>query len=425
MKVLWFSNTPSLAAITLNDKMNIGGWIASLEKEIVKVEGIELGVAFHYGNTTKKQFSVAETQYFSFPYPVIDKGHKRGILSRWMHKIEPDNIVSNYLEIVEAFKPDIIHIFGTEQAFGLIIDKVNIPVVIQIQGNLSVYERKWDAGLSNYSILINSKIKTLLFAYGIWHEFFKFKKRAKRERMMMKKCSFFIGRTDWDKRITQVMSPGRKYFHCDEMLREEFYNSPKWNNFFNKEILVHSTLSSVCYKGIEIILEIAEIIEENKLQPIKWQIAGLTGNEEIIQIVEKCYCRKFKKSNVVFLGKLSPNELLKAMLEANCYVHPSHIENSPNSVCEAMLLGLPVIATYAGGTSSLLSDGVEGLLVQDGDPYSMLGSIYELNQNDILNKNVSENAKSKASERHKAASIIKDLLNVYNTVGKGNKIIQS
>ena len=218
MRVLWFTNTPSLAAEVLKDKGNIGGWIASLEKEVAKVDDIELGVAFHYGVPVKKQFTIGKTKYFSIPYPILSKGNKKGIMSRWKHKIEPISIVNYYLEVIEQFKPDIIHIFGTENAYGLIIDKVNVPVVIQIQGNLSVYEKKWFSGLSKFSIFKYSSIASITQAYGLWHLFFLFRKRAEREREIMKNCSYFIGRTDWDRRISKALSPGRKYFHCDELL---------------------------------------------------------------------------------------------------------------------------------------------------------------------------------------------------------------
>lgn len=60
------------------------------------------------------------------------------------------------------------------------------------------------------------------------------------------------------------------------------------------------------------------------------------------------------------------------------FIHPSHIDNSPNGLCEAMLLGMPIIAIYAGGIPSLLVNRREGLLVQDGDPYAMAGAIIEL-----------------------------------------------
>jgi len=418
MRVLWFSNTPSLASAFLNDNKVIIGWIASLEKEVAKVEVIELGVAFHYGYSDKKQFSIGKTKYFSFPFPIISKGHKRGILSRWKHKIEPVNVIDNYLEVVQSFKPDLIHIFGTENSFGSVIDKVNVPVIIQIQGNLSVYEKKWFSGLNKCTILRYSSIKAFLFGYGIWHLYYQFKKRSIREQESMKKCTYFIGRTDWDRRITRVMSPKSTYFHCDELLREDFLKSRIWVKPNNSQIIVHTTVSSVVYKGIEIIIEIAEIIKKNNLLPIHWYIAGLNGKEEVIKIIEKSFSVKFDDSGIKFLGKLKPNELVEALLKTDCYVHTSHIENSPNSVCEAMILGVPVVATYAGGTSSLITDNLDGLLVQDGDPYSMLGAIYELCQNDLLYNKISKNAVVRAKNRHNPDKVINDLSFIYKSVQK-------
>jgi glycosyltransferase involved in cell wall biosynthesis len=416
MRVLWFTNTPSLAAEALNDKGNIGGWIAALEAEVTKVEEIELGVAFHYGISEKKQFSIGKTQYFSFPYPNISKGHKKGIISRWKHKIEPKSIVNYYLEIIDMFKPDIIHIFGTELAYGLIIEKVKIPVIIWIQGNLSVYEKKWFSGLSNYTILRHTSLKNLIFGYGTWHLFFLFKKRVKREKEMMRSCNYVIGRTDWDRRISLILSPNSKYFHCDDLLRSDFYTSKRWSNTSHTQMILHSTLSALNYKGIETILETALLLKKGNLLDFEWHVAGLNGNEELVQIIEKFYGHKFNDYGIIFHGNLNPESLIKMLLETDCFVHPSHIENSPNSVCEAMILGVPIIATYAGGTSNLIRNGTEGILIQDGDPYSFAGAILELCKDNDLKTKISYNAEAKAREKHNRIRVLQDLLKIYETV---------
>ena len=49
------------------------------------------------------------------------------------------------------------------------------------------------------------------------------------------------------------------------------------------------------------------------------------------------------------------------------FVCPSSIENSPNSVGEAMLLGMPVVCAEVGGVADILEDGVDGLLYPAGD----------------------------------------------------------
>lgn len=64
MKVLWFTNTPSLAANTLSEESVGGGWIMSLEAKLKKHNGIDLGVVFY----TRKQLNPFEykgTRYYS------------------------------------------------------------------------------------------------------------------------------------------------------------------------------------------------------------------------------------------------------------------------------------------------------------------------------------------------------------------------
>jgi glycosyltransferase involved in cell wall biosynthesis len=50
-------------------------------------------------------------------------------------------------------------------------------------------------------------------------------------------------------------------------------------------------------------------------------------------------------------------------LRCNAYVCVSSIENSPNSLAEAMLMGTPVVAGLVGGMESMISPG-EGWLFQ-------------------------------------------------------------
>jgi len=68
------------------------------------------------------------------------------------------------------------------------------------------------------------------------------------------------------------------------------------------------------------------------------------------------------ENHVNFLGCLNEQQMKQAFLEANVYVMPSAIENSPNSLCEAQILGVPVVASYCGGVATLVEDGKTGFL---------------------------------------------------------------
>ena len=71
---------------------------------------------------------------------------------------------------------------------------------------------------------------------------------------------------------------------------------------------------------------------------------------------------------------------------------PSTIENSPNSLGEAMLLGLPCISSHVGGVANMLVHGVEGFLYPSDEPYMISYYVCKLFENDNLARRFSEAA---------------------------------
>lgn len=120
--------------------------------------------------------------------------------------------------------------------------------------------------------------------------------------------------------------------------------------------------------------------------------------------------------NVKLQGRIDAEQLSCLLADSDIYVHVSHIENSPNSVCEAMLVGMPVIASYSGGTGSMLENEKEGILVQDGDPYVYAGAIVHLFQHFDFAKQLGKSARVKAVERHDPQRIANQLLDAYHNI---------
>jgi glycosyltransferase involved in cell wall biosynthesis len=421
MKVLWFSNTPSGAANRLSSaSVETGGWIESLEQHLTKNPDIELAVAFHWTNETLDSLTIGKTKYYKVPKNE-PKGKLRCWVSRIRHQIEPQNLIKYYLMIIEDFGPDIIHIFGTEGPFGLIVPNVKIPVVIHFQGNITVYNHKWFSGIDRFDLLRYSNVASLLKGRGLFHDYFRYKKVVEREREIFSGCKHFMGRTEWDRRIVSVLSPNAAYYHSDEILREQFYRT-KWQKDRDKKTVLLSTISINIYKGLETIYEtMSLLLKEFPQFDLEWKVAGISRDDEISKILSRKHKKGFSEKRIALLGRKDARGLLGEMCNADIFIHPSHIDNSPNALCEAMTIGMPIIATYAGGIPSLLVNGHEGILVQDGDPYAMAGAIMELLKDKEFATALGQNARLRALERHNPEKIVSDVIKIYEDVLKSCK----
>ena len=183
----------------------------------------------------------------------------------------------------------------------------------------------------------------------------------------------------------------------------------------NKTV-IHTTLCNSPGKGFETICEALFELNHAGISNLEWQVAGISESDLIVKIVKKKLKDRMPSNGLVFLGNLNEKHLVEKMKQAHIYVMASHIENSSNSMCEAMILGMPCIATYAGGTASLLNDNEDGILIQDGDPWSMAGAILELYNNPEKAIEYGKNARNKALVRHDKEKIAAELLSIYGSI---------
>ena len=120
--------------------------------------------------------------------------------------------------------------------------------------------------------------------------------------------------------------------------------------------------------------------------------------------------------NVQLEGKVSSETIVNFLLKCNCYVHPSYIENSPNSVCEAQLIGVPIISTNVGGVSSLITHLWDGILVPSNDIYMLASYIIDISNNKKLAEKIGNNGYINSHDRHNPNKVVSDLLSTYNSI---------
>ncbi len=410
MKVLWFSNTPGLGGEYLNLSTKGGGWIIALQKALAQSKEVDLGYVF-YSENTSTPFEHKGTTYL----PIQRKANSKLKRLAWkfMEKVEYDENLSSFLQAIEQFRPDMIHIHGSENPFGLIIPHVpNIPVAISIQGNLTVYADKFFSGLPRPRGLAALKPKN----YLLMKQFKAFYNKAKIEQEMLASSRYVLGRTDWDRRICKVLAPKAAYFHSDEVIRPEFYTK-KWHALPKSSKTSYLTTSSNShYKGFETIIDTA-IKLKGLGHNFEWAIAGLNISQDLVQRSMKSRkIHNLQELNIRLLGHLSVEGIIDRMLRTNVYVQVSHIENSPNSLCEAMLIGLPIVASYVGGTTTMIKEGAGALPVQSGDAFALAGALLELDQDPDKAREIAEQAYRIAHKRHDPKKIAADLLDTYQTI---------
>ena len=389
-------------------------WIDSLLEELRNYQSISLAVVLPINSDFLQKDQKDNIKLYGLPNPKERNIFKKAY-NKLIYATESAKINVHIKTVVDDFNPDIIQTFGTENPFGLIIPELSKPVIMHIQGFLLVGERKYFTGISRCEQFRYTSLKDLLIMSGSYNGFFTFRKRAKIEEKVIASCNYFMGRTDFDKRIISLLSPKSTYYHCEEFIRKDFFEK-HWNFPLENEIVCISTLNGTTYKGIDLLVESSMILKKHTKFTFRFKICGVSLNDEFVKILKKKYKKTASFENIEFLGKLTTAELVTQLCNSNFYVHPSYLESSPNSICEAMVLGMPIVATNVGGLDSLITDKIEGLLVQEGDPYSFAAAIVELTDNYRYAELLGKSAREKAIIRHNPKEIGMRLLDIYHRV---------
>lgn len=168
--------------------------------------------------------------------------------------------VPDLLQIVNDFKPDIIQVFGSENIYGILVNHVDVPIILHIQGLLSAcYNAFLPPGVSwNDYLFANWNPRHVISRFSnklAWS------RNVLSEQRMSKKIKYVIGRTEWDKSVSAVLGSAANptYYHCDEMLRDVFYvDEPRRPS---EGIIFVTVISAFLYKGYDIVLKTANILK--------------------------------------------------------------------------------------------------------------------------------------------------------------------
>ena len=112
--------------------------------------------------------------------------------------------------------------------------------------------------------------------------------------------------------------------------------------------------------------------------------------------------------------------MCERMLRSHVFVSASSIENSPNTLGEAMLLGVPCVSSDVGGAKTMLVHEQDGLLYQADAPYMLAHNIHRIFRDRALAEKFSQNAKAHAGVTHDQEKNLRAVLGAYHTILQEN-----
>lgn len=139
----------------------------------------------------------------------------------------------------------------------------------------------------------------------------------------------------------------------------------------------------------------------------------IVGEGRLKEDIERKIIKLNLQGNVILTGfREDVPEILSA---ADISLHTSLWEGTPLTITEAMSLGKAVIATAVGGIPEMISDGINGILVQPQNTSELAGWIIRLSKDRVLLNNIGEKAQEYAKIKFNSKYAIKEITNLYDT----------
>ena len=367
IKVLWITNIMFPEAVSLltgqGELKASGGWLLGAANALLRSDEVQLTVASVSPLVQELTFVKGEKiNYYALP---MGKGN-----TRINYDYEP-----LWKQVKQEVKPDVVHIHGTEFSHGYAyVRACGVDnVVVSIQGLVSAYYYYYYYDISSLSVMKNITLRDLR-SETIFHGQKDFRIRGEYEKALLKEVHHIIGRTSWDRSRTWAINPNAEYHFCNETLRDEFYDGSKWN--YNKCVPHSIFISQGSYpiKGLHQVLKAMPLIlrhypdtmirvagtDITQERPVfgRLGITGLLGYGKVIKgIIYKYDLSK----HLTFTGGLDAEQMKNEYLKSNVFICPSSIENSPNSLGEAQILGVPHLCSYIGGAMDMMKGNEECL----------------------------------------------------------------
>ena len=414
MKLLWLCNmVPGEVKKAITGKMGNGLWVDHVLQDLRRMEDMEIRIFCPY----QKEKEGNLDNWCSY----------RTFRTKAPHEYLPE-LEERFVRELKEFKPDVIHSWGVEYAHTLAMVNAaektgDLPrMAVSIQGLCSFIAGHYCEGIP-YSVQRSYTFRDFLRQDNIAKQQKKFALRGELEKQTLGKVSHIIGRTCWDRACTQACNPEAVYYLCNETLRPVFYQDV-WKYVACKKHRIFAPSCSYPVKGFHHLLKaFAQVLtcypDATLAVPGKSYLTVSPLRRSSYQKYLAQLTRQYElEDKIEFLGSLDGEGMKKACLEANVFAMPSTIENSPNALGEAMILGVPCVAADVGGVTTMMTHDSEGFIYQSTAPYMLahyIKTVFAMEENAAA---MGQAARSHALDTHDPETNLRDLLDIYTEIAK-------
>ena len=420
VKVLILGSITSQAysALGMHKHAYGAGWVENLINSL-KEKGLEIYSVSITGEVNEVTYNTLNgIRYISLPEPSGSKEKKM------------KTFIDLFKDVLRSASPDIVHIIGTEREYNYALFKAfDNPkkTIVSMTGLITFCARHYLGGIDKAE-LKHRTIGDHIRRWGPLVEQKEFYKASIYEQMLLKEAKYVFGRTSWDMACSYLINPKIEYIHCGEIINPVF-STKEWKISSCEKYSIFISQASYPLKGFHVLLEALPYVLK-KFPKTKVYVAGhdmFDSSSFMARIKISTYARyllrlikklKIDKNSISFIGYQNTGGMLKNYLNANVFVLPSSIENSPNSLGEAMSLGVPSIAAHVGGVPDMIESGKNGFTYPSDEPYLLAKRIIEIFDDSKVASELSKNARKSSQSFFNKKDTIDTTVETYNKLLK-------
>lgn len=334
--------------------------------------------------------------------------------------------------VLHTEQPDLVQLFGTENDHALWLFECFDParVLVYVQGLAAPCGEHMADGLPARFLRAQPLKEAIAGRTGgatIYQLKQALTRRGERETLVLRQARHILGRTEWDRAYCAALNPEAEYHQLNEIMRAPFY-AGGWRRADCTPHRLFVSQGNLPLKGVHWAVEalpaLAAAFPDTQLYMAGWPPPEkgpllrpfLRWLAEYQGYVCNLADRLGVADRVHYTGVLNAQQMKDQFLQCETYLLCSSIENSPNSLGEAMLLGLPCAAAAVGGVPSMLQDGKEGVLFNPLTPGALAGAVLRLWQNPGQAQAMGEAARARALKDHDGPAVAARLVQIYRQV---------